>query len=56
MVVSGVRVQCPVCGKKGGSRMPRGGDGSLLYPRRHPDPKNPNEPCPGTWKEASVWL
>lgn len=45
------RVKCAACGRIGASRMPRGGDGTLLYPRRHRTADG-REECAGNTVEA----
>jgi hypothetical protein len=50
--MSKLYVQCAHCGKvtKGG-RKPRGGDGSLVYPRLH---INGMRDCPGSFEEGII--
>lgn len=43
------RFRCAVCGALTAGRVPRGGDGTLRYPRRH---SRDGEPCPGNNIEA----
>lgn len=45
------RYLCAHCGKPTAGRKPRGGDGSLMYPRRHDD-KRTGKPCYGNIIEA----
>ena len=44
--------QCPVCGKVSDGRRPKGGDLTLIYPRRH---DFNGRPCPGNIQSAN-WL
>jgi len=47
------RYKCAVCGKLTDGRLPKEGDGSFYYPRRH---KGINgQPCPGNVIEAE-WV
>jgi len=57
-------VTCSVCGKRYKGRIPRGGDGTVLYPRRHRikifyttnlglSPRRPRyERCEGSFRAA----
>ena len=47
------KFKCVVCGKLTAGRAPRGGDGTLRYPRKHKD--KGGQPCPGNWLEAK-WV
>ena len=59
------RYKCTVCGKLTAGRLPRGpwepGDGSFMYPRRHPCPSGERDiqghriPCPGIFEEPE-WV
>jgi hypothetical protein len=44
--------QCPVCGKITSGRIPKHGDLSGRFPRRH---KVNGKPCPGNI-EAAIWV
>jgi len=46
------RFRCVVCGKITAGRLPREGDGTFYYPRRH---KKDGFPCPGNVYEAE-WI
>jgi len=46
------KFKCIICGKLTAGRIPRGGDGTLRYPRRH---KWNGRPCPGNYREAE-WV
>jgi hypothetical protein len=48
-----IRYECSTCGALTAGRKPRGGDGSLMYPRRH---KIDGESCPGSELEATTVL
>lgn len=48
-----LRFRCVVCGKLTDGRLPKGGDGSVYYPRRHNG--KDGEPCPGNLQEAE-WI
>jgi len=50
-------VICAVCGKKYKGIVPKGGDGSALFPRKHKAPQRESgtrikETCPGSWVEG----
>lgn len=47
-----LKFKCPVCGKLTAGRIPKGGDGSFYYPRRH---NFGASPCPGNIQEAE-WV
>ena len=42
--------KCSICGKVTAGRIPRGGDGSFRYPRKHND--DDGKLCPGVYYEA----
>lgn len=44
------RWKCRGCGKLTAGRLPKGGDGSFMYPRRHDGPDG--QPCDGNIDEA----
>lgn len=46
------RFRCAVCGKPTAGRLPRGGDGTFYYPRRHQGPDG--KPCEGNYREALI--
>jgi hypothetical protein len=46
------RVECVICHKVLSARIPPGGDGSALYPRKHISAINANEYCDGTYEEG----
>lgn len=46
-----MKCYCAVCGIKTVTRVPPGGDGSLLYPRKHLI-KGTSVTCLGSWEEA----
>lgn len=48
-----LRFRCVVCGKLTGGRRPRGGDGTLYYPRRHKG--EDGQRCEGIYEEAE-WV
>lgn len=53
-----VRFRCAECGKLTAGRKPRGGDGTLMYPRRHYLRGwlyGKQLPCKGSWSEAE-WV
>jgi hypothetical protein len=43
------KFECNVCGKLTSGRVPKEGDGSFVFPRRH---KVKGKDCPGNIKEA----
>lgn len=45
-------VKCSVCGKQTAGRVPKGGDGTFMLPRRH---KLYGRDCPGNIEEAE-WI
>lgn len=51
-----LKFKCSVCGKIGGGKMAKGGDGSFYYPRKHYN-QNSLDPdyCEGCFKEA-IWV
>lgn len=46
-----IRYECRACGKLTAGRRPRGGDGSLMFPRRH---SVDGDVCPGSFDEAET--
>lgn len=44
------KVRCSVCGRIYTARIPKGGDGTFLYPRRHQSLIG--NPCKGNLQEA----
>lgn len=46
------RYNCSICGKPTAGRVPRGGDGTFILPRRHNGPDG--QPCRGNIEEV-VW-
>lgn len=55
--MKGIRVRCTVCGKISSGRLPRGGDGSTRFPRRHQHRNDfgTMEDCPGEYRDAE-WI
>jgi len=52
MKVAPRKFRCAVCGKEVAGRLPRGGDGTFFYPRKH----NVNGTiCTGVYSEAE-WM
>jgi hypothetical protein len=64
-VTNKVYIYCPVCGRKYEAKTPKGGDGSMLVPRKHSRDILPlydygntgsyahrKEVCPGSWQEG----
>jgi hypothetical protein len=45
--------RCPCCGKETAGRLPKRGDRTFRYPRRHKGPDG--KPCPGNIEEAK-WI
>ena len=44
--------KCIICGKLTAGRLPKGGDGTFYYPRKH---KYNGKSCPGNFHEAE-WV
>ena len=51
-----LRYKCAVCGKISGGRIPKNGDGTLVFPRKHYNQNDTSgDYCKGCYEEAE-WV